>query len=66
MRLPRQLPLVMRIVSVALAGPALAGVLLGGCGGPSAPSSAPAANTATGAGSPPPAPTTARTATPTR
>jgi hypothetical protein len=66
MRLSRQLPLVMRIVSVALAGPALAGVLLGGCGGPSAPSPAPATNTATGAGSPPLAATPTRTATPTR
>ena len=65
MKLSRQPPLVMRIVSVALAGPALAGALLGGCGSPSAPSSAVATNTATGARSSPPAPP-ARTTTPTR
>ena len=63
MRLSRQLPLVMRIVGVALAGPALAGAVLGGCGGPSVPSSAPPANTAIEAASPPPAATPAWTAT---
>ena len=63
MRLSRQLPLVMRVVGVALAGPALAAAVLGGCGGPAAPSSGPPANTATRAGSPPPAATPARTAT---
>ena len=62
MRLSRQLPLVMRVVGVALAGPALAAAVLGGCGGPAAPSSGPPANTATRAGSPPPAATPARTA----
>jgi len=71
MRLSRQLPSVMR-VGVALAGPALAAVVLGGCGGPAAPSSAappsapppsaPPANTATGAGSPPLAATPTQTA----
>jgi len=66
MRLSRQLPLVMRVVGVALAGSALAAVVLGGCGGPAAPSSAPPANTATGPGSPPPAATPARTAAPAR
>ena len=63
MRLSRQLPLVMRVVGVALAGPALAAAVLGGCGGPAAPSSGPPANTATRSGSPPPAATPARTAT---
>ena len=63
MRLSRQLPLVMRVVGVALAGPALAAAVLGGCGGPAAPSSGPPAHTATGAGSPPPAATPARRAT---
>jgi len=62
MRLSRQLPLVMRVVGVALAGPALAAAVLGGCGGPAAPSSGPPANTATRSGSPPPAATPARTA----
>ena len=66
MRLSRQLPLVMRVVGVALAGPALAAAVLGGCGGPAAPSSGPPANTATRAGSPPPAATPARTAAPAR
>jgi len=66
MRLSRQLPLVMRVVGMALAGPALAAAVLGGCGGPAAPSSGPPANTATRAGSPPPAATPARTAAPAR
>jgi hypothetical protein len=52
----------MRIV-VALAGSALAGVVLSGCGGPAAPKSASPTSTATGAGSSPPAATPARTAT---
>jgi len=60
MRLSRQLPPVMRVVGVALAGPVLAAAaVLGGCGGPAASSSGPPANTATGAGSPPPAATPA-------
>jgi len=62
MRLSRQLPFVMRVVGVALAGPALAAVVLGGCGGPAAPSPAPPTSTATGTGSPPPAATPARAA----